>query len=321
MKNTSFFPQNTLVFSSAERLYNFRTSIIVGACRSGKTTLGTLLGSCKHAENIEEPWPAKIIPLMNGLKMIDKKLSQGLFLNYVTEVCNETISFRTQSFKPSDISNIWQQKTTDEILRRLNTEISRKDVQMYIKKYNPLILLNLTEVLPFIKFIDETLKKPKIINVIRNGYEVAAECREKMWFSDEQLFKPIKALPYRIYNYDKKKYHIPWWVSPSDVKLFINYNNYERCLYYWYRNIHSSHKYLNVIKNRNYYRLVKYNEIIEDTNKVLDDMCNFLGLKITKNTIQIVKNINNRNNKIFKEEKVNYALRKKIDMLNNLYKI
>ena len=175
--------------------------------------------------------------------------------------------------------------------------------------------------MPFIKFIDETLKKPKIINVIRNGYDVAAECKEKMWFSDEQLSSPVKALPYRVYRFNKKQYHIPWWVSPSDVKLFVNYNNYERCLYYWYRNIHSSHKYLKLIKNKKYYKLIKYNDLIQDTHKVLRDMCSFLELKSTKKTNQIIKNISSRENKISQKENVSKTLQSKIDKLNNLYKI
>ena len=128
-------------FSSANRLFNFRTAIVLGACRSGKTSLGNLIGSCQFVDNIEEPWTAKIITLMSGLGMVPENLCKQILLNFITESYNETILFRTQSFRPTDMSSIWKQKDNQEIIDRLTKYQTRKDVQDYIRKNNPLFFV------------------------------------------------------------------------------------------------------------------------------------------------------------------------------------
>ena len=111
VKKISFPTFKDLSFSSGKLHYNFRTAIITGACRSGKTTLGTLLATCNNVENAEEPWTAKILPLLANLKGLNKDLAKDIFLNFVTEFCNETILLRTVSFRPDDASTILNQKT------------------------------------------------------------------------------------------------------------------------------------------------------------------------------------------------------------------
>ena len=94
-------------------------------------------------------------------------------------MCNETILLRRVSFRPDDISTIFNQKDNDEISYRFSKLNSREDVKDYKKKHNPLLLLNLTEVLPFIKFFYDVMPKTKLIHVVRNGFEVANDCFEK----------------------------------------------------------------------------------------------------------------------------------------------
>jgi len=321
MKKIVLSNAKDFTFSSATRLFNFRTAVVFGVCRSGKTSLGTLIGSCKFVDNIEEPWTAKIITLMSGLKMMPKKLSKEVLLNFITESYNDTVLFRNQSFKPSDMSSIWNQKEKDEIDYRLTRLETRQDAQNYIKKNDPLFLINLTEVQPFTNLLTETLKNIKLIHVVRNGYEVASDCLKKRWFSDKQLQNPIKALPYKLYTLNKKLYHIPWWVGKDEEELFIKYNEFERCIYYWCQTIELTVKKfdnINVEKNN---KVIKYSDLLSKTREIFLETCNYLDISPTKKSFELVNKISFRTSNQFFKKKINDSLKKRIKYLNDEYEL
>ena len=70
---------NEPFFYNSDRLNSFKSAFIVGACRSGKTTIATLLSSYKYVENSEEPWGLKIFALLNYLGTLNKNLTKQLF--------------------------------------------------------------------------------------------------------------------------------------------------------------------------------------------------------------------------------------------------
>lgn len=321
MKKLKFSEAKKFTFSSANRLFNFRTAIVLGACRSGKTSLGNLIGSCKFVDNIEEPWTAKIITLMSGLRMIPENLSKEILLNFITESYNETILFRTQSFRPTDMSSIWKQKENQEIIERLTKYETRKDVQDYIRKNNPLFFINLTEVQPFIKLLTETLKNTKLLHVIRNGYEVATECVIKKWFSNEQLENPIKALPYKLYIFNKTQYHLPWWVEEGDEELFLKYSEFERCVYYWCQTIESSVNELDKLSKSKSNKTIKYSELISNTKEVFKNTCDYLNISPTPKSYELIKKMYDRKNTTIYEETINSNLKKRISHLNDYYEL
>ena len=308
-------------FSSASRLYNFRTAIVLGACRSGKTSLGTLIGSCKFVDNIEEPWIAKIVPLINGLGMAPENLCKQIFLNFITESYNETVLFRTQSFRPSDMSSIWEQKDTQEIIDRLTKYETRDDVQKYIKKNNPLFFINLTEVQSFTNFLIKTLKKTKLLHVVRDGYEVASECMYKKWFSNKQLKKPIKALPYKLYTYNNTLYHLPWWVSKNEEELFLRYNEYERCIYYWCQTIEPSLIDLENLSKRKKNKTIKYSDLISNTKKIFLETCDYLDISPTQKSYKIIEKISLRPSNSIYRGAIDSSLKKRINYLNDYYSL
>ena len=319
MKKIILSDQKDLSFSSAKNLFNFRTAIIIGACRSGKTSLGTLLGSCKFVDNIEEPWTAKIITLISGLRMVSENLGKQILLNFVTESCNETILFRTQSFRPSDMSSIWNQKENQEIIDRLTNYETRQDVQDYIRKNNPLFLINLTEVQHFTKLLTDTLKNTKLLHVVRNGFEVASECMFKKWFSDEQLENPVKALPYKIYTSNNISYHIPWWVSKDEEELFLKYSEYERCVYYWCQTIEPSVAHL--AQNNKNNKTIKYSELLSNTKAIFLETCDYLNISPTEKSYKLVDKISHRASNLIHKETIDSSLKMRIKYLNEYYEL
>jgi hypothetical protein len=306
-------------FSSANRLFNFRTAIVLGACRSGKTSLGTLIGSCQFVDNIEEPWTAKIITLLSGLRMVPENLCKQILLNFITESYNETVLFRTQSFRPSDMSSIWRQKSSQEITDRLTKYQTRQDVQDYIRKNNPLFFINLTEVQSFTKLLTETLKNTKLLHVVRNGFEVASECMLKKWFSNEQLENPIKALPYKLFTFKKTLYHLPWWVGRDEEELFLSYSDYEKCIYYWCQTIEPSVIKLEQLNEGNNNKTIKYSELLRNTKEIFLNICDYLDISPTEKSYELVDEISHRQSNPIHKETIDTHLKRRADYLNEHY--
>ena len=281
---TRFTSKDNLTFSSGPIHFNFEAAIITGACRSGKTTLGNILGTCSNIENVEEPWTAKLLPLMTGLGLMDEDIGKEMFVAYITELYIETIFLRRANFRPQDLSCIWAQKDHEEVYLRLTELNTRLDIKKYTEKNNPLLLLNLTEVVPFLKFLFESMPKSKLIYVIRDGKDVAMDCLHKRWFSDKQLLSPIKALPYQKYVYKNNIWHLPWWLNSGDEDLFISYTEYERCIYYWCQTVESGSKLVNKMIAKGNCLNVYYDDLIKNTLDTTKLATEFLGSKMTPKT-------------------------------------
>lgn len=164
MKKINFPKAYDLSFSSAPFHFNFETAIITGACRSGKTTFGNLIATASYVEKAEEPWTAKVLPLVTGLGLIDERVGKEMFLNFVTLYFSNMILLRRANFRMDDISSIWTIKSPEEIFFRLTMPRSRSDLEDFIKKHSPLFLLNLTQVVPFVSFFFEVMPKTKLMH-------------------------------------------------------------------------------------------------------------------------------------------------------------
>ena len=278
------------------------------------------MATCKDVENAEEPWTAKILPLLSGLGAIDKEIAKDIFLNFITELCNETILLRRVSFRPDDISTIFNQKDNDEISYRFSKLNSREDVKGYKKKHNPLLLLNLTEVLPFIKFFYDVMPKTKLIHVVRNGFEVANDCFEKGWFSDKQLSYPVKALPYLKYKLWDNIWHIPWWVNNGEEKEFLSYSEYERCVYYWCQNIQTGIDQINQLNKNNINKKIIYEELLSNPNQVFEQVSDYLKITpgpLTNKAIEKIKKRTVKTNKI-RNQRISIVLQERVNKINSL---
>lgn len=300
--DSTFTSKDKLTFSSGPIHFNFKTAIISGACRSGKTTLGNILGTCANVENVEEPWTAKLLPLVTGLGLMDEAIGKEMFIAYVAELYIEIIFLRRANFRPGDLSCIWAQKDHEEVYARLTELNTRLDVKKYTEKNNPLLLLNLTEVVPFLQFLFDAMPKSKLIYVIRNGKDVALDCLNKRWFSDKQLLSPIKALPYQKYKYKNNIWHLPWWISSGDEDLFISYSEYERCLYYWCQTVESGYKLVNEMRINGNCVSVHYEDLIKKTLDTTILVAEFLGSKMTPKTEYAIAKLKLRTPKINNQE-------------------
>ncbi len=281
MNKIEFASPGSLSFSSAPMHYDFDAAIVVGVCRSGKTTLCNLLATCKNVENADEPWTAKMLPLLTGLGLIDEAAGKQIFMSFITELMNDMVLLRRANFRPGDLSSIWLQKNHLEIFNRLTVLETREDVKIFKDENSPLLLLNLTEVIPFLDFFFETVCGTRMIHVVRNGRDVAYDALRKRWFSDQQLNRPRKALPYITYNHNDLILHLPWWVSPGNEELFLSYSEYDRCIYYWCQNIQSTLLNTNLSSNNSEFMTVRYEDVISKSRETFHNVAAFLKITPT----------------------------------------
>jgi len=294
MQKICFQSAKDLSYSSGNIHFNFNTAIITGVCRSGKTTLGNLLATAPYVENAEEPWTATNLSMMTGLGLIDERAGKEMCLNFLTEMFNDMILLRKANFRPKDLSSIWNQKSGEEIFSRLTDLYSRGDVKEFISDNSPLLLLNLAEILPFIDFFLDVLPETKLIHVVRKGLDVASDCYQKHWFSDEQVKLPIKAFPYSTYKFRNETWYLPWWVSRDEEELFLSYSEYERCVYYWCQLIQSELDRIDGLVDEGKCIVIRYEELIKDPRKSFDEAAYFLNIKSTPLTEMAIAKVKSR---------------------------
>lgn len=268
----------------------FRTAIVIGVNRSGKTTLGNMLATSMNVEHLDESLLLFTLPTLVRLKIIDPSIGRGLFLTYLKELMNDTVLLRRANFRPDDLSSIWLQKKPSEIFSRLITLKSRTDVNNYIKLNKPFSLLTLSESgMCNLSTIVDFLPTSKIIHVVRNGIDVAHQIYKKKWFFDEQLIKPDNAQIYRSIKRFGQITCVPWWVKPGDERIFLRYSEFERGLFYWCVLMEDVMESLKRIKND--YIQVKYEDILNNPQKIVQDVSLFLGTKTSSMTAMAIKDI------------------------------
>ena len=270
------------------------------------------MATCDTVEHADEPWLPMILPMMVDQQLIHEDIAREMFKTYTCELLNDMILLRNANFRHHDLSSIWNQKMAVDIFNRIFELKNRSDVALFIQKYNPLLLYNLAETLPFVKFFINTLPNCKFLFVVRKGLEVAQEVREKRWFSDEQLLHPINAQIYHPFKYKDKTYHLPWWVQIHESEMFIHFSDLERAMYYWCVLMEKGLLVFDTVPNDSY-TFIKYESLVSDPKHVLKLTTEYLNIKPNPLTQMTLSKICKSKNLYFlKRTNVPHQLRDRI---------
>lgn len=266
--------------------------ILTGAGRSGKTTLGNILGSCDNVEHIDEPWFPMMLPIMAYEGMIAEDLAHQLFITQIVELLYDKYLMRHVNFRPQDLSSVWQQKTPKEILSRLIGLDSREDARIYAAKQQPILVLTLTNTVPYIDFFRKAYPECSVIHVVREGLQVAMEFYSKGWLSNAEHLSPSQASPYRKYVSitDGTTYYLPYWLEQGQEQRYLAASEFGRGLHYW-RRIMSGLDWSAAEESGQYIRTVKFSEIASCPENTIKTLLNDLGLASTSLTKQLLSQI------------------------------
>lgn len=281
-------------FPSGKFFLKFKTAIVTGVGRSGKTALGNILATNSNVEFYEEPWILNLLPAMTKLKMIDDEVGKDMFVTYLHELMNDMVLLRQANFRPNDDSSIWTKKTHTEIFSRIVKLQSRTDVKNFVKKNKPLFLMILREA-PLLNLpaVFDALPDCKIIHVIRRGIDVAYQIGEKGWLSNKQLIKPPHARIYYSTIHNGKLFYVPCWIDTKDKKKFVEYSEYERSLLYWCSLVEKWIKSFEKSDRKKQVMTVKFEDFIENPRGFVEKSNLFLNTKpssITRTALQKVQN-------------------------------
>ncbi|MBU0571713.1 MAG: sulfotransferase [Candidatus Omnitrophica bacterium] len=219
-------------FDFSENILTFNPVFLVGACRSGKSSLGCLLGSLEHCFHIEENWTLLTMPTMCEKGLIDKDVFLNMYRACINELVYDAVLMRSASFRSTDHSYIGKMKSSTEIDHFVSGFQSRQDVDDYMRDNDVTIVFNLAEINPYIDLLKEVYPKAKIVHMNRNPFVVADEVDAKEWFSDQSINAPGNKQIFLHVDTGNGKRYIPFWVAEEDVDRFVDMTSEERAFYY-----------------------------------------------------------------------------------------
>lgn len=283
------------LFSPPNKSLPFRIVIITGVNRSGKSLLGSLIGSMENVEYIDEPWLPMMLPVMQAKRLIDSDIAKDILLTHTEELFYEMILLRRANFRPKDRSSIWPLKNVTEIFERMINLNTRAEACVYAKNRKSLLLYNLGGTLPFSNFFLNTFQNCKIIHVIRNGLDVATAVGEKKWFSNDNLRKPIDSYLRNIYHRKNpdQQYYMPWWVKEGEEELFLELSDFGKGLYFWRSQFEINENEIDKLRDGSpdVFREVKFEDIIQCPRDIVEDLSIFLKIKPSVQTESIIASV------------------------------
>ena len=287
---------NKILFGATNNQSTDSILIISGVARSGKTTLGNILGSCIAVEHVEEPKPFVHLPILSAFGSINEPLSVNIFKSYIYDLWYERLIMRNVNFRPMDESSIWKQKTIMEIIYRTLRLNDRKMVQRYLDNRNSSLVLTLTHTIPFCDFFWKALPQSKILHVVREGVQVAMDVTSKGWLANEQLIEPQHASPYRLYlrKKDGTKFHLPFWVENGYEERYLNMSLFSRGIYYWRRLLEMYEDVMKLSMQTDLMHVVNFENILDNPHKTLYNLIDTLGFKPSRITKKLISRINRK---------------------------
>lgn len=286
IRRYSFFSDKTMPFGIVT---------IVGAARSGKTFLGTLIGTLRGVEYIDEPWLPMMIPVAEGHKLIREDVAGDILRSFSEEMFYDMILLRRANFRPLDRSSIWPLKSPAELVDRLMNLRTRRDAQEYAKENHSVLLCSVVGTYPFLKFIIKAFPAGKIIHIVRNGIDVALEVAEKRWFADSNLRCPFDSCLYFAYRSKKKGFFfLPWWIPAGEEEVFLSLGDVGRGFYFWRRMLELDHD-----NNEALIRLrpgmfmeVRFEDVVRNPRKIIRRFSAWIGRPLTPITKSALSSIN-----------------------------
>ena len=317
-KHSKNIASNLLFFGDLSPLVENRLIIITGVARSGTTVFGKILSTFRDIEYDFEPLLMSQLPILVDEKMIDSRIAQEILQANFDELFINHVLGRG-NMRPSDDSVETIQKTEEEIRKRWRLLKGRDDAKKYIKEHHLLFVVKTPDLFPFLDFIYKSFKGVKLIHVVRNAFDVAFSIEKKKWYSGNMENISSASLR-RMVVVDSKKHFVPFWLPKEKIKQYLNYSNYERCLFCWIElmNLFFQFKDKTSIMNKDNYLEVKYEDILTNNKAIIKKIKNFIKKDSTKKTEKIFKKINadnlykNKNLKLKISNKKNTVLAQRL---------
>jgi hypothetical protein len=272
--------------------------VITGIPRSGTSIFGQLVGSFDPVEYAYEPPMVNYFDAMLRHKQMDPETVEDIFLPYLYfDHFASYLHGRGYSFREGDFSYILGMKTLPEILEQWNTvqglgdAIERGPEYTFSFKYPGFydLLSVLYDANPSIKVLD----------LGRNLDRIAASMYDKEWFSDQTL-QPNS--PGRWPYHETNGIQVPYLVAEEDVEWWQKMTPSTRTIYICNRFAEDRLAFINQYGNRNTYREVRYERLVESPDILCQETADFIDVKPGQKTSDVVDSVRSTSQPIDVEE-------------------
>lgn len=282
----------------------YRTLIVVGLPRSGKTTISNLLGTCKDTEILDEPLDLAILAQKscahkkNSIVYNEYKDSfLALIENYVSELALG----RIYNFRKSDASCIYKYKTKLHVKKAYRRRRKRDAVQ-YLNNIKLNLVLALNDVENALKFIEAVVPRPIFIYVKRNPKKLVGEIDQKGWLSDQQLKKQANLLPgySSIFKHKNLRVFIPYLIKQKNAMAFLKQDIKNRVKIFTSLQDSLLSKNINTVKSK--VIKIDYDLFIKDFYNNGLKLLKNLNLTSQKITVSNLQSLSIKNKKVHRHE-------------------
>ena len=250
-----------------------KTTWVTGCARSGTTILGKILSTLKGVEYAFEPETLfSLIPLIHN---VEKKYWTNIYETYLIEdlFFNSCLG-RKINLKKNDDSSIYNSLNKRQIKQKLYLSLRRKEFDSFLKKNKKMLIIKIPDLARSLVKLQNYYPQNKFIVTKRSKSAIISSIIKKGWFKKKNIHST------EIYN---NKY----WLEPKLYKSWVNANENIKANIY----VDMIEKNLRKIKKK---YVVDFKTLIKNPKKIIKEVCNYLNLKATHKTEEIIDQIDTK---------------------------
>ncbi len=266
--------------------------ILNGVTRSGTTITGKLCATLQNVEYEFEPWFVVHLPVIACEGLMEPETARKWMQKYVNELTITRLLGRSVNMRQTDDSRILNTISEEELHYRWNQLSDRKDAIAYAQRRKSILMMKITNFHSYQEFFLTSLKRCKIIHIVRNGLDVALSIMKKNWYGENRLRSPEYFNLSKTVKDEKtgREYTVPFHIPAAEARNFHEATPFGKALLAWC-----------VLMEKNeagksgqpfaHSLEIKFEDLFRDPEGTVSRLCSFIGTKPTLLTDKILKTL------------------------------
>tara|TARA_A100001035_G_scaffold279980_1_gene283339 strand:+ start:11032 stop:12060 length:1029 start_codon:yes stop_codon:yes gene_type:complete len=263
--------------------YEVDTVLIDGLWGTGKSLLHPIVSTFQGLEDARLEEVFEYIAQLDYLSKIDKNSADWLIKTYLDLIMHSNLLGRHSNLRWSDDTGLKHSfKKIEKIKRLFRSEKNNLSYQAKKRKLGNVLMTHMVCCCPDV-FFRSLNSRFFLIEIVRHPIHQLSHVVSYFSRFQESREKTLS------FNIGEKK--IPWFeLNEYEKKNFYIKNNFDRAIDYLFNNyMETWDNILKFKKKGNNIIEVSFEELVLDTNLVVNRIENFLGREATKNTFKAIK--------------------------------
>jgi hypothetical protein len=251
--------------------------LLDGISRSGKFVLANLINGLDGVEPVQYSGVVEHTPYLAKLGLMKEEAAKELLHHEIDLRCYETLIGRTLNYRRSDKSSIFNVANHEMYLRRSQELDTNKELTEFYKRDNYSLFIS-HEALPVLDLMFSTFPKMRVVSLRRSPVDlVHAWCARyaiDSWGSDPKFVNILLAgkktlMPLYMYRH-AKEFEALRGADRAIFTIELLFKEYGK----------AERRFTKALQKK--ILVVRYEDILEETEKVIWRLSKFLGKKPTK---------------------------------------